>query len=142
MTPNQVRYVLGTPLIEDSFNQDRWDYRFILKRGDEVFRDRNFTVYFEEGLLARWSGNVRPRTEEELAELEQRIASQRERQYDENVLTDENVQATNKETDKDPKKALRKNNEKSEEALEEAAKQNPVLEDELQEVDDFDPAED
>ena len=27
----QVRYIMGTPLIEDSFHEDRWDYRYTLR---------------------------------------------------------------------------------------------------------------
>ena len=32
MTRNQVRFVLGTPLIADVFHPDRWDYYFFLKQ--------------------------------------------------------------------------------------------------------------
>ena len=34
MTRRQVRFVLGTPIIEDTFNNDRWDYVRVLRRGD------------------------------------------------------------------------------------------------------------
>jgi outer membrane protein assembly factor BamE len=33
MTRSQVRYLLGTPMVEDVFNQDRWDYIYYFKRG-------------------------------------------------------------------------------------------------------------
>jgi outer membrane protein assembly factor BamE len=33
MTRSQVRYLLGTPMVEDVFNKDRWDYIYYLKRG-------------------------------------------------------------------------------------------------------------
>ena len=33
MTRRQVRFILGTPLIEDTFNEDRWDYRYTLRNG-------------------------------------------------------------------------------------------------------------
>jgi len=33
MTRAQVRYVLGTPLVTDSFHQDRWDYFYSYKKG-------------------------------------------------------------------------------------------------------------
>ena len=141
MTPSQVRYVLGTPLIKDSFNTDRWDYRFILKRGDEVYRNRVFTVFFEDEKLARWEGNVRPRTPEELAAYEARLKALQERRYDENVLTDQNVAATNQDTKRDPRKALERANDLSEEALREAARQSPNLEDESEQKDDYDPAD-
>ncbi|KPK58356.1 MAG: hypothetical protein AMJ59_15710 [Gammaproteobacteria bacterium SG8_31] len=48
MTRSQVRFLLGTPMVEDLFNSDRWDYVYYLKigRSGEVFR-RHFVVYFE-----------------------------------------------------------------------------------------------
>jgi outer membrane protein assembly factor BamE len=33
MTRSQVRYLLGTPMVEDVFNQSRWDYIYYYKRG-------------------------------------------------------------------------------------------------------------
>jgi outer membrane protein assembly factor BamE len=33
MTRSQVRYLLGTPVIEDPFHQDRWDYMYYLRAG-------------------------------------------------------------------------------------------------------------
>ena len=33
MTRNQVRFLLGTPMIDDPFNRERWDYVYYLKLG-------------------------------------------------------------------------------------------------------------
>ena len=33
MTRSQVRYLLGTPMVEDVFNKSRWDYVYYYKRG-------------------------------------------------------------------------------------------------------------
>ena len=33
MTRSQVRYILGTPMVEDVFDKDRWDYIYYYKRG-------------------------------------------------------------------------------------------------------------
>lgn len=33
MTRSQVRYILGTPMIQDVFNNERWDYIYYYKRG-------------------------------------------------------------------------------------------------------------
>jgi len=48
MTRSQVRFLLGTPMVEDLFNTNRWDYLYYLKigRSGKVFR-RHFIVYFE-----------------------------------------------------------------------------------------------
>ena len=36
LNKRQVRYIMGTPLIEDSFHADRWDYRYLLRNGTET----------------------------------------------------------------------------------------------------------
>jgi outer membrane protein assembly factor BamE len=60
MTPDQVRFALGTPLIIDIFHADRWDYVFrMLKRNDEVLSSR-VTVYFKDGRVSRFEGGNLP----------------------------------------------------------------------------------
>ena len=34
MTKSQVKFILGTPLIADSFHRDRWDYLYVLKTNE------------------------------------------------------------------------------------------------------------
>jgi outer membrane protein assembly factor BamE len=50
MTRNQVRFLLGTPMIDDPFHTNRWDYVYYLKIGreDAGFK-RWVSVIFEEG---------------------------------------------------------------------------------------------
>ncbi len=40
MTRNQVRFLLGTPMIEDPFHEDRWEYVYFVKigRDDAIFK--------------------------------------------------------------------------------------------------------
>jgi outer membrane protein assembly factor BamE len=48
MTRSQVRYLLGTPMVADSFSKDRWDYIYYLKKGRSLHVDsRRVTVYFD-----------------------------------------------------------------------------------------------
>jgi outer membrane protein assembly factor BamE len=48
MTRSQIRYLLGTPMVADSFNKERWDYIYYLKKGRSRHVDsRRVTVYFE-----------------------------------------------------------------------------------------------
>lgn len=51
MTRRQVRFLLGTPLVEDTFNNDRWDYLRVLRRGDDTLLRRKLTVVFEDDVL-------------------------------------------------------------------------------------------
>jgi outer membrane protein assembly factor BamE len=56
----QVRYVMGTPLIEDSFHEDRWDYRYLLRNGSELLSETHLTLWFEEDELVRVEGPDAP----------------------------------------------------------------------------------
>ena len=60
MTQEQVRYVLGTPAIEDPFHADRWDYVYSLDVENEPMRVDRLTVHFRDGRLARVEGNLAP----------------------------------------------------------------------------------
>lgn len=53
MTETQVRAVLGSPLINDVFHPQRWDYLYRLQQGGKVIENQRLTLYFENGLLAR-----------------------------------------------------------------------------------------
>jgi outer membrane protein assembly factor BamE len=54
MTRSQVRYLLGTPMVADSFNKERWDYIYYLKKGRTRHVDsRRVTVYFDGDKVAR-----------------------------------------------------------------------------------------
>jgi outer membrane protein assembly factor BamE len=54
MTRSQVRYLLGTPMVADSFNKERWDYIYYLKKGRSRHVDsRRVTVYFDADKVAR-----------------------------------------------------------------------------------------
>ena len=59
-TREQVRFILGTPLVVDIFHADRWDYvyRFQSGRDDQEFQQRRLVVYFEDGKLTRLDGDV------------------------------------------------------------------------------------
>ncbi|MEX3526087.1 MAG: outer membrane protein assembly factor BamE [Burkholderia sp.] len=57
MTREQVRALLGTPLLADMFHADRWDYLFYFKRGStSVGQQRDLIVNFQSDRLASWSG--------------------------------------------------------------------------------------
>jgi outer membrane protein assembly factor BamE len=60
MTPSQVRFVLGTPLVVDPFRDNRWDYVFTLKQKGKVVEQRRVTVVFEQGVLKGIEGDMVP----------------------------------------------------------------------------------
>jgi outer membrane protein assembly factor BamE len=60
MEKRKVRFILGTPLVADTFNQERWDYYYSLdRRGDERVQ-RIISVYFDADRLVRIGGDVEP----------------------------------------------------------------------------------
>lgn len=69
MTRDQVRQLLGTPLLTDIFHANRWDYVFYFKRGNaSVVQERHLKVYFEGDALARWEGGENLPTEYQLVQ--------------------------------------------------------------------------
>ena len=59
MSKEQVRLALGTPLLNDIFHADRWDYVFYRERSGGGKREqRKLTVFFEDGKLTRLDGDV------------------------------------------------------------------------------------
>ena len=60
LNKRQVRYIMGTPLIEDSFHADRWDYRYLLRNGTETLAETRLTLWFDGDELARAEGPDAP----------------------------------------------------------------------------------
>ena len=58
MSKEQVRLVLGTPLLTDIFHADRWDYIYWREKAGEKREQRKLTVFFEDGKLTRLDGDV------------------------------------------------------------------------------------
>ena len=64
MTRAQVKYLLGSPLIEDSFHPDRWDYFYSFRTGKGLYETRRVTLLFSGQTLT--SVEKTPTTEIEL----------------------------------------------------------------------------
>lgn len=64
MSKRQAQFVMGSPLVNDVFHENRWDYIYQLRRGDELLRDRRFTLFFENDALVRFEGDYEPNAEE------------------------------------------------------------------------------
>jgi outer membrane protein assembly factor BamE len=58
MTKNQVRFLLGTPMIDDPFTRNRWDYVYYLKIGrNDAAQKRWVSVYFVDEVVSEISPN-------------------------------------------------------------------------------------
>ena len=56
----QDRYIIGTPLIEDAFHSDRWDYRYLLRNGTTTLVTTQLTLWFDGDELVRAEGPDAP----------------------------------------------------------------------------------
>lgn len=62
MEESKVRFILGTPLLVDPFNPDRWDYVYTLRQGFGPTVRRHLALYFTDGRLARVEGDLEVET--------------------------------------------------------------------------------
>jgi outer membrane protein assembly factor BamE len=59
-TRDQVKFILGTPLLTDVFHADRWDYPFRFSKGWNDPERHQLTIYFKDDKVEHWEGNVPP----------------------------------------------------------------------------------
>jgi outer membrane protein assembly factor BamE len=72
MGRQQVRDILGTPLVSSLFHADRWEYVFTLKRPGVDAQTRKLTVFFKGDALERFEGDEMPSESEFVASLDSR----------------------------------------------------------------------
>ncbi len=58
LTREQVRFILGSPLVADMFHVDRWDYVYRFRPGRGEAEQRTLTVFFQDNKLVRVAGDV------------------------------------------------------------------------------------
>lgn len=61
MTRRQVRFIMGNPLLTDTFHADRWDYLYSLQPGGGERQQERMTIVFNgNDQLVSLSGDFRP----------------------------------------------------------------------------------
>jgi len=70
LTRQQVREVLGTPLLASVFHADRWDYVFTLRRQGVDPQAYRLTLFFKGDTLERFEGDTMPTEAEFVASLD------------------------------------------------------------------------
>tara|TARA_Y100000591_G_scaffold255501_1_gene227317 strand:+ start:145 stop:537 length:393 start_codon:yes stop_codon:yes gene_type:complete len=58
MTEAQVNFIMGTPLIRDPLERDRWEYYRQIIHGEKLLGKTSFTLNFESGRLISWTNNL------------------------------------------------------------------------------------
>jgi outer membrane protein assembly factor BamE len=57
MSKDQVRQIMGTPLLVDIFHAERWDYLYSRETTEGKREKRKVVIFFEDGKLARIDGD-------------------------------------------------------------------------------------
>lgn len=70
LTRDQVRGLLGSPLLTDLFHNDRWDYVFLIRRQGATYQQRRVTVYFAEDRVARFEADPLPSERDFVASID------------------------------------------------------------------------
>jgi outer membrane protein assembly factor BamE len=60
MSRQQVRYVLGTPMVSDAFHGNRWDYVYLLEQHGKLVEDQRLTLYFDGDNLVKVDDGAKP----------------------------------------------------------------------------------
>lgn len=60
MTKEQVRFVMGSPLIVDTFDQSRWDYLLTKEHNGSERTLERMSLFFTKEKLGSFSGDFRP----------------------------------------------------------------------------------
>lgn len=78
MAKDQVRFIMGSPVMVDPFHSDRWEYVYTMKEGNERVREqRHITLHFDDSeKLATVSGDIETVPAGELQGLEPRQQSE------------------------------------------------------------------
>jgi outer membrane protein assembly factor BamE (lipoprotein component of BamABCDE complex) len=64
MTKAQARFILGTPLIQSTFHEHRWDYVYAMRVRDVLIEKRHVVLNFVDGKLKTITGEVIPKVDD------------------------------------------------------------------------------
>lgn len=60
MTKRQVLYILGSPMLTDSFHKSRWDYVYSIREKGSPTTQKHMTLYFQGDALTQIEGDFKP----------------------------------------------------------------------------------
>ena len=66
---DQVKFILGTPLLTDVFHADRWDYPFYMARGNGELTTAKVVIFFKDDKVERFEGGNLPTEQEYIARI-------------------------------------------------------------------------
>ena len=84
MNKSQVRFVLGTPLIQDSFHKNRWDYIYVVRQKGKFIESRHLILTFKQDKLVNLTGDLIDRNKDV-----KNMEFQNAKEWDEESLAEE-----------------------------------------------------
>ncbi len=63
MNKKQVLFVMGSPIIEDPFHHNRWDYVYTMERQHKLESNRKMTLVFQDDRLVSIEGDLQPQAQ-------------------------------------------------------------------------------
>ena len=68
MTRSQVAYIMGEPILRNTFNDTRWDYVYAISIPGYFEQDMRMSLFFDEEALSYFTGDLSPTTSEDTDE--------------------------------------------------------------------------
>lgn len=75
MTHSQVAFIMGEPILRNTFNENRWDYIYTVELPGYFRQDVRMSLFFEDDILAYFTGDLAPTAAKEKEETAEDVAS-------------------------------------------------------------------
>lgn len=73
MTRSQVAFIMGEPILRNTFNENRWDYIYTVVLPGYFNQEIRMNLFFEDDVLAYFTGDFAPTTTEQDTEVTQEV---------------------------------------------------------------------
>jgi len=60
MSKRQILYIMGSPMLDDYFHRNRWEYVYYEKKGNADPQEKRLALFFNNDSLAGIQGDFRP----------------------------------------------------------------------------------
>ena len=74
MTRSQVAYIMGEPILRNTFSEDRWDYIYTVLLPGYFEQDVRLSLFFETDVLAYFTGDFAPTPDQDDADTTEQTA--------------------------------------------------------------------
>lgn len=74
MTRSQVAFVMGEPVLKNTFDDNKWDYIYTVDLPGYYQEQKRVTLFFTGDVLAYMTGDLAPQTEAEIEAIKQKAA--------------------------------------------------------------------